>query len=264
MNIPWSTLGLITMVRRNNPLRPLLTALCIKLAFAPSLPVYAQVQPLRPASINISGLTGRVNFVPPADDGAPEYTAGGASRGRCPGEVAYATPLTRASHYGLTTSTRPSIFIHIPQTAVQEVFFSLKDEDNNHLFQTQFTIPNTSGVVRFDLPDSAPELSPDVEYKWSFVLLCNNRLRPDSPRLEGWMQFKQEPDLINQAAGMNSLEQAILYGEQGIWYDTLTALAEFRQSQPNGLATWAEFLESAGLTAIATEPLVGPATPVGN
>ena len=92
------------MVRRNNPLRPLLAALCIKLAFVPSLSVQAQVQPLSPVLINTSSLAGGVNFVPPADDGAPEYTAGGASRGRCPGEIAYATPLTRPSHYGLTTS----------------------------------------------------------------------------------------------------------------------------------------------------------------
>ena len=250
------------MFRRNNPLRPLWVALCIKLAFAANLPVYGQVQPGAPTSINTRGLTGRVNFVPPVDNGAPEHTAGGASRGRCSGEVTYATPLTRTSHYGLTTSTRPSIFIHIPQTTVQEVFFSLKDKDNNHLFQARFAIPDSSGVVRFDLPDSAPELSPDVEYKWSFVLLCNNRLRPDSPRLEGWMQLKQEPDLMNQVAAMEPLEQAILYGEQGIWFDTLTALAEFRQSRPNGPETWTEFLESAGLTAIATEPLVGEAIPL--
>ena len=78
------------------------------------------------------------------------------------------------------------------------------------------------------------------------------------------MQFKQETDLIDQVAIMNPLEQARLYGERGIWFDTLTALAEFRQSQPHGLATWAEFLDSAGLTAIATEPLVGAATPLEN
>ncbi|MCG8363601.1 MAG: DUF928 domain-containing protein [Pseudanabaenales cyanobacterium] len=252
------------MFRQNHPLKALLAAFCIKLAFAPGLPVYAQVQPEAPTSINTRSLTGGVNFVPPADDGAPEYTAGGASRGRCPGEVAYATPLTRNSHYGLTASTRPSIFLHIPQTTVQEVFFSLKDEDNNHLFQTRFAIPSNSGVVRFDLPDTAPELSPDTEYKWSFVLLCNNRLRPDSPRIEGWVQFKQDPNLMEQAAAMDFLERAILYGEQGIWFDTLTALAELRQLQTQEPTTWTEFLESAGLTAIATEPLVGAATPLGN
>ena len=257
-------LGLTTMLRQKHFLKALTAIFWIKLAFAPSLSVYAQVKPESLKSINMHRLTGQVNFIPPIDDGAPEHTAGGASRGRCPGEVAYATAVTRTSHYGLTASNRPSIFLHIPQSTVQEVFFSLKDEDNNHLFQTRFAIPSSSGIVRFDLPDTAPELNPDMEYKWSFVLLCNNRLRPDSPRLEGWMQFKDDPDLIEQVATMGLLEQATLYGERGIWFDTLTALADYRQSQPNGWGTWAEFLESVGLTEIATEPLVGNAIPVGN
>ena len=257
------------MFRQNHSLKALLAAACIKLAFAPSLPVYAQTQPEGPMAMNTQSLTGQVNFVPPANDSAPRETAGaatrnGSTRGRCPGEESYATAVTRSSHYGLTSSNRPSIFLHIPQSSVQEVFFSLKDEDNNHLYQTRFSIPSTSGIVRFDLPNTAPELNPDMEYKWSFVLLCNNRLRPDSPRLEGWMQYKNDPDLIEQVANLGPLDQARLLGERGIWFDTLTALAELRQTEPIEPTTWAEFLESAGLTDIAAEPLVGGAIPLGN
>ena len=76
------------------------------------------------------------------------------------------------------------------------------------------------------------------------------------------MQVKPDLDLLAQTAAMAPLEQAILYGEEGMWFDTLAALAEFRQSQPNGPATWAEFLESAGLTEISTQPLVGTAIPL--
>ena len=254
------------MFRQNHSLKALLAAACIKLAFAPSLPVSAQTLPEGPTAMNTQGLPGQVNFVPPIDDGAPEHTAGAATRGRCPGEESYATAVTRTSQYGLTASNRPSIFLHIPQSTVQEVFFSLKDEDNNHLYQTRFSIPSTSGIVRFDLPDTAPELNPDMEYKWSFVLLCNNnnRLRPDSPRLEGWMQYKNDPDLIDQVANLSLLDQARILGERGIWFDTLTALAELRQSEPMEPTTWAAFLESTGLTELAAEPLVGNAIPLGD
>ncbi len=213
---------------------------------------------------NSQSLTGQVNFVPPVGDGAPRESTSAATRGRCPGEDSYATSVTRSSHYGLTASNRPSIFLHIPQSSVQEVFFSLKDENNNHLYQTRFSIPSTSGIVRFDMPDTAPELDPAVEYKWSFVLLCNDRLRPDSPRLEGWMQYKNDPVLLEQMANLAPLDQARILGEHGIWFDTLAALAEVRRTESIEPTTWAEFLESTGLTEIAAEPLVGNAIPLGN
>ena len=147
--IPLITLRLTTMFGRDTLLRSLLATLFIKLAFAPGLTVHAQVQPGTPTSINSGDLTGRVNFAPPTDDGAHKHTVGTGCREGCPGEFAHATPVTRTSHYGLTASARPSIFIYIPQRTVQEVFFSLKDENNNHLFQTRFAIPNTRGL--FDL-----------------------------------------------------------------------------------------------------------------
>jgi hypothetical protein len=61
-----------------------------------------------------------------------------------------------------------------------------------------------------------------------------------------------------------ALERAAAYGRQGIWFDALTALAQARRSQPDQpelQATWANFLSSAGLQVIVSEPLLPDTNP---
>jgi hypothetical protein len=55
------------------------------------------------------------------------------------------------------------------------------------------------------------------------------------------------------------LEQAALYAKVGIWYDSLSLLAQLKQTQPSDntfAANWVELLDSVGLEEIATQPLL--------
>lgn len=64
---------------------------------------------------------------------------------------------------------------------------------------------------------------------------------------------------------MNQLEKASprdawrVYGQAGIWQETLTTLAQLRRANPNDSAVaaeWEDLLKEVGLGAIAKEPLI--------
>jgi hypothetical protein len=207
----------------------------------------------------------QITFDPPSD-GEPDNTAGGASRdgGRCPQDTIPSsptlTPLLPTTNHGLTIADRPTFFVYVPQTSAQKAFFSLKDKDEEYYYQITLPLPKTPGIVSFKLPSDAPALEIGKSYQWSFVTVCGETIAVDAPRVEGWVK-RIEPNStdLRQRENLSPLERAALYGSDGIWYDTLTTLAELRRSQPNDstlATTWEDLLKSVGLEAIATKPLL--------
>lgn len=240
-------------------LKLLAIALCVEVLFANALPVQVQAQ-TRPNRSKVS-----VTFSPPGA-GKPDNSAGGASRSsaQCVQDTANggpsATPLTPANYQALTVAERPTFFVYVPETSARKVFFSLEGENKNSHYQTTIPITGKAGIVSVSLPDSAPALETGKNYKWSFVIMCGNALRPDSPTVEGTIMRSQlNPTLTSQLEKATPLERAALYGNGGIWYDTLATVAELRRLEPNDSsieATWTQLLTSVGLDAIATKPLL--------
>jgi Domain of Unknown Function (DUF928) len=225
----------------------------------------------------------KVVFNPPGG-GAPTETRGGASRGNLtcatvePGrtrQVSLFVP--NQSNFGWTVSERPVFFAYVPPTTASTVLFSLKNQADELHYKTNVPISSQGGVVAFALPQSTKPLALGERYQWSVTVLCNGKLRPDSPYAIGWVQritmpaysaaqklFAQTGSVQTRAVQTQSvpalsLEQAAIYGEKGVWYDMLTTLAELRRQQPKDqvlATTWSKLLESVGLTAIAQEPLL--------
>ncbi|HEY9607540.1 MAG TPA: DUF928 domain-containing protein [Allocoleopsis sp.] len=229
-------------------------------------PGQAQSAPTTPENIISSRSVVQVTFEP-RGNGTPDDTAGGASRdgGICPQDSAALgspiTPLMPATLHGLTLADHPTFFVYVPQTSAQKALFVLKDASENYYYQKQIAIPRSpGGILSFKLPADAPALMSGKSYKWSFVLMCEEGLRPDSPRVEGRVErIELTPALSAQLKTLSPLERAALYGKDGVWYDTLTSLAELRRSQPNDVAlatTWKELLKSVGLGGIADRPLI--------
>ncbi|HLO50537.1 MAG TPA: DUF928 domain-containing protein [Kamptonema sp.] len=255
------------MIKHNSfkHLRLFAIALCV---FANGLPVQVQAQS-KPANQQAQARPQRskvsVTFSPPGA-GKPDNSAGGASRssGQCAQDPAnsgpMATPLTPANYQALTVAERPTFFVYVPETSARKVFFSLEGENKNSHYQTMIPITGKAGIVSVSIPTSAPALETGKNYKWSFVIMCGNTLRPDSPAVEGTITRSQaNPTLISQLEKATPIERAALYGKDGIWYDTLATVAELRKLQPNDSsleATWTQLLTSVGLDAIATKPML--------
>ncbi|MCU0535238.1 MAG: DUF928 domain-containing protein [Hydrococcus sp. Prado102] len=208
--------------------------------------------------------TASVSFDPPDGD-RPKNTAGGASRndGRCsqdPNNLQpYITAVLPADRYGLTVESHPTFLVYLPPTSAQKAFFSIKDESDRDRYQTFLSLKQ-SGVMEIKLPADAPGLEIGKTYKWSFVMMCDSVLRPDSPLVEGQIQrIEMNANLSERLKEATPIEQAALYGKAGIWYDTVATLVDLKRSQPKNstLATiWEDLLESVELGAIADRPLV--------
>jgi hypothetical protein len=257
------------MTKQNSffiPLTLFSCALSLGQLIVPSLLSTVQAQqdlPNQPEAISSNLLAG-VTFNPPKD-GKPDDTAGGASRGNsCPQEiinqVGCIIPLMPNTNKGLTVSDRPTFLFYLPETSAKEIFFSLADENNNNQYQTKIPITGQSGIIRFQLPNNSPSLEIGKNYKWTFVLIGTNGLRPDSPGVQGQIQrVEANPAINSQLQNGTLLERAAWYGKNGIWFETVQMLAEAKRAQPTDAkiaSNWQQLLKLAGLEAIASKPLL--------
>jgi Domain of Unknown Function (DUF928) len=208
----------------------------------------------------------RVVFKPPGDR-APKTSAGGASRdistcginGSNPVEQ-NVTPLLPASNIGLTLAEHPTIFIYVPDTSAKVVFFSVQDANNNNIYQNYFDLPQESGIFQLKLPASSPGLKADQKYRWSVAMICTPNLEPDSPFVSGWIHRVSFANNLNNSLSLPvSLDSVIKLAASGLWYDTLSVLAELRKNQPNNqvfATSWQDLLNSVNLNAIANAPVI--------
>lgn len=201
------------------------------------------------------------SFEPPPGSGSPTSTAGGGSRSiqsAClPNSVTADSLIALAPNQqrGLTSDTRPTVWVYVPKTTAQALEFSLFDEKRNGIYQ--LTLPlNSIGLMKIPLPSMAPALTQNQLYYWTVALVCNPNRRTEDWIAGGWIEY-QLPDkrLQRQLASATALEQVSLYAQSGFWYDALDGLVQLRQAQPEDAslaAIWTTLLRSAGLDVIGT------------
>lgn len=219
-----------------------------------------------------NSLNAPILFSPPPQDGTPSTTRGAGSRDdrRCSQdsllftnqttEKLSLTALVPSNHYGLTRSARPTFWVYVPQTSARQVVLSIKQGNQ---FHSQRFVPITGqpGVIGIQALENSPPLEVGKTYQWAIVLMCGDRPSPNDPVVSAWVRREQSTgQSTGQLSSQIALQQAARYGKQGIWYDALTTLADFKRSQPNNAdldKTWKNFLTqpTVGLGAIATEPL---------
>ncbi|HHP7231586.1 MAG TPA: DUF928 domain-containing protein [Xenococcaceae cyanobacterium] len=219
------------------------------------------------------------SFEPPNRD-KPVTTLGGASRGeQCVtgidnSEVSL-IPILPAIDQRLTIASHPTFLVHLPQTSAQQVFLTIQDENEAYSYQTILPISGESGIISVTLPETAPPLNIGKNYQWSIALICEEGLKPDSPIVQGSVVRVQAPreltksesaessqggvSLTEQSSQINPIEQANLYAEAGIWYETILTLAQLRKEQPDNAelqSIWEQILTSIGLNEIAKAEFV--------
>lgn len=234
-------------------------ALSINFGLIAGLPTQAQTESQETLK---QGAIASITFEPPNGETLND-SAGGASRngGFCPQDGMVqgpsVTPVIPHTQQGLTVSERPTFFVYVPKTSATQGYLIVKDNSEDYYYQTKVAIPNEGGIVAIALPDAAPGLEVDKTYQWSFVVACEEPLRADSPRVQGWIKRTEVNASSSQMGAGASLETANFYASEGIWYDALTTLAQLQQSQPEQYtATWQQFLSDAGLEAIATQSAI--------
>lgn len=200
----------------------------------------------------------------PSGTGKPPTTRGAGSRNdrHCPQDATTQsialTALVPPNQEGLTWAERPTVWVYLPKTSARQMVLSVTAEGSQQLFQRFLPITGEPGILGIPFVENAPPLEVGKSYQWAVVLVCGNRPSPNDPFVTAWVRRVAPSQPFNNQ--QPALERAAQYGEQGAWYDALTALAEARRSQPADPALtkiWADFLAqpSVGLGAIANEPL---------
>ena len=168
------------------------------------------------------------------------------------------TALVPPNQSSLTWAERPTFWVYLPKTSARQIVLSVKEEGSQQHSQRFLPITGESGIIGVQLAKNSPPLEVGKSYQWAIVLMCGDRPSPNDPVVTAWVRHAVPSQPTNNQ--QTALEQAVGYGEQGIWYDALTTLAVARRSQPDNSALakiWADFLAqpSVGLRAIAAEPL---------
>ncbi|MEB3359432.1 MAG: DUF928 domain-containing protein [Synechococcales bacterium] len=203
--------------------------------------------------------------------GRPQSRSSGGARGGCSAQLIALLPgtgtlsedletcsLPATASTALTYSSRPILWFYVPEREPHvQAELVLVDENQRAIAIETVELPATAGIVGVTL---SQEIEVDRPYGWIFSLLETN-----SPSLnravEGTLR-RVDPDdvLIEQlVAAPTARDRFTLLAQQGIWHDALTELVFARKVTPDDPVVaqdWQQFLESAGLGAIADAPLV--------
>ncbi|MCU0537026.1 MAG: DUF928 domain-containing protein [Hydrococcus sp. Prado102] len=228
--------------------------------------------------------TSSIHFVPPpppnrANRGAPTgRSRGGASRGSCQVNKEPLTAIVPATPYSYsqkqaqlstnntseivfaqTVSERPSFWFYVPYKLNPDIpiEFVLQDEQQKNDVTSLTISSSTPGVAKISFPATSAPLEIGKMYHWYFLVYCDTN-RPVF--VEGWVQrVAIQPTLNERLQKATPRERVALLANNGIWYDAIAQLAILRQTHPhdtNLIADWKSLLESVGLGAIASEPIV--------
>lgn len=202
-----------------------------------------------------------VNFKPPSVT-APGNRQGGTHRGNgaCPAGLSI-TPLVPVSNIGLTNSESPTFFAYVPQTSAQIEFTLLTEKEDEVVYETAFKI-DKPGIVGVTVPAAGKPQSIEVDkrYVWSFSMICDQNDRSADLVVRGWVKrIEAQPNIPSDLANPDPMTLVNIYAKNGIWYETVTTLAQLRRQTPTDsmlTAQWAKLLQSQGLESIADKPLV--------
>lgn len=206
-------------------------------------------------------------FQPPKR-GVPGRRVGGGTRdplGCVQGRPPYLMALLPQTNLGLTTSANPQFFWFMPKTKAKVAEFTLYEgneqtPDHTLVYKTTVAVAGTPGIASLSLPANAAPLQVGKDYHWSVTLICSSEQPQNNISVDGWVQrIALKPSLQNQLTQATPSDRVSLYAQNGLWFDTLTALAELHCARPNDpevTKSWATVLKSVKLDAIAGQPLM--------
>lgn len=233
-------------------------------------------------------------FRPPSNIGSPRSTQSGGRRNpnsRCidSGQL-LPTALVPLSGFGITQEPYPQISWYLPPSTAEAVEILIFNEQDQEIYSTWYSLKSTSPaqpvsvnplpnqaldkgkIMSLQIPPHAGinPLEIGKLYYWEVSLICdmNNRTR-DVPTGGYIQRIAPNTGLNAQLKQVSPPEQAVLYANARLWYETLALVVKMQQQNPQDPAlagnintVWAKLLSSAGLDQVAEQPLfLGAANP---
>jgi hypothetical protein len=230
-------------------------------------------------------------FRPPAS-GNPTTTGPGSSRGdgSCiSSEQLLPTALVPVSSFGgITQEPYPQISWYLPLNRAEAVEVTISEvtisnEQVKEIYSTWYALKSNASPQQ-NPPNPLPSQSLEQGkimslqipphtgispleigklYRWEVSLICDTNNRTRDLRTGGYIQRIPPKDgLNNQLEQATPPDQAILYANAQLWYETLATVIKMqRQSSQDPILAasmntmWVKLLTSAGLEKVAEQPL---------
>jgi len=191
--------------------------------------------------------------------GKPTGRVGGGRRGTGT-DVPQAYVLV-PDHVGFTASEQPVLYWYISDGGTGEVKFELTliDESSvDPMIDKRFATPAKAGLQRLNLADHGVKLRPGEEYQWSIALVTDASDRSKDVVSSGWIERVPEPEgLTDKLSAAGPEGAASVYGDAGLWYETVAAACDELSRKPEDAASrdeLATLLLAAGLPSEAAQP----------
>ncbi|WP_223280389.1 DUF928 domain-containing protein [Nostoc sp. PA-18-2419] len=164
---------------------------------------------------------------------------------------------------GLTTSERPTFWFYVPYTQelTASAEFILQDSAQNDIYRNAIALPQKPGIIGVSLPSNT-SLQVWKTYHWYLKVPCNQQQTASVPiYVEGDIQrVNLDSRMMQQLqTAVNPQQKVAIYAQEGIWFDSLTMLAQLRQKNPHDASVaedWQSLLRSVNLDNVSTAPLV--------
>ena len=155
-------------------------------------------------------------------------------------------------HVGYSASAQPVLYWYLSEKAKGDVLFELTliDETSiSPLLDRRMSEPTKPGLQRVDLSKLGVKLKPGEEYQWSISLVPDPKDRSKDLVSSGWIEVVAPPDgMKDRLAAAGPAGAASVYGEAGLWYDTLDAtMAQADRGDARAKVQLAGLLKQVGL-----------------
>ncbi|HAX78070.1 MAG TPA: hypothetical protein DCY88_20170 [Cyanobacteria bacterium UBA11372] len=207
-----------------------------------------------PASANAAQVK---QYVPPSNRERLQRTEGGGSRGCTNAAPVSLSLLTPKDHIARTVSAHPTFLWHISDATSAPLVFTLTERGANQpIFQQQLKA-DRAGIMRLEIPPTAPRLEEGKEYRWTVTLVCNEKRPSENVYARAWIERVATPSNLDQklAAASSEGDRAAIYAQSGLWYDAVATLDRVRTANPyekQASNLFVSLLEQVGLNQVAT------------
>ena len=154
--------------------------------------------------------------------------------------------------WGITTKTHPTFWFYIPHKieSVKNAKLSLRNRNNKTIYETEIKLTDAPGIISVSLPTDAPNLEINQWYQYYLFIdrLCKPKMRSQKDVARGWVKREAISSQLQAQLNKNisAQQKAILYAQNGIWYETINTLAVLNNTNIQNY-TWVQLLQSVGL-----------------
>jgi hypothetical protein len=189
----------------------------------------------------------------PPKRGAPGGRIGGGTRGTQ--REVFILSVLAPDHSGFTTSEQPSLYWFISSSTSLPVEITVMDPQGvQPILETRLASPVTAGVHPIRLSDFNVRLVPGAAYRWFVSVVPDADRRSKDITAGGAIERVEMPEgLKAKVAQAAKSDLPSLYGEAGLWYDTIAAISELIDAAPQDQSLRKQrtaLLSQVGLTGI--------------